>query len=654
MLFPQAMTELELIVPARDLLAVTKVISNEGVFQQADSNTLGIDADSKVGKKDTTWQERASAYAQLERRIQSIMQTLNIEESDPPAAEFDTMVEINIVRPVVEQIEREVKKVTDALASDHKHLEQLESTLIQLEPVAELNLDISLLRNPRYLFSELGTMPNENIQRLQTSIARVPHVFLILRQDAQKAVVWLAGTQKNADILSRAARSAYINAVSLPEDYHGTPAQMIATIRGNMQQTQQHIRELEQELNRLCETHKGQLQTMLWNVSASRLLADAIVRFGRLQYTYLIVGWVLASHLEDLTLRIKQVSKETLIEAFPLKRGEVHENVPVSLKNPGFMRPFQTLVTTYARPTYNEVDPTLLIAITFPLLFGAMFGDLGQGLVLAGLGWLLSSRKVKALNSMAGLGGLITFCGLSAAVFGILYGSVFGFEDIIPALWMRPLNNIMTLLIIAIGAGVVLLVAGFLIGMFNAFVSRDWGRLFFDRNGVAGFILYISLLLIVLGVFLKRTFLPMPVLIVLIVISGVAVMFSEVFKRLIEGHRPLVTEGLGTYGIQAFFELFEAVIGFLSNSLSYVRVGAFAVAHAGLSQVIFILAGLVGPVGGVGYWIVVLLGNIFIIGFEGLIVGIQTMRLEYYEFFSKFFKGGGSTYQPLTLRPVEE
>jgi V/A-type H+-transporting ATPase subunit I len=118
-----------------------------------------------------------------------------------------------------------------------------------------------------------------------------------------------------------------------------------------------------------------------------------------------------------------------------------------------------------------------------------------------------------------------------------------------------------------------------------------------------------------------------------------------------EGHRPIVEGGIGTYAIQGFFELFETLISFLSNSLSYVRVGAFAVAHAGLSAMVFILADLVGPSRGAGYWIAIVVGNLFIVGFEGLIVGIQTMRLEYYEFFSKFFTGGGRPYKPLTLLP---
>jgi V/A-type H+-transporting ATPase subunit I len=129
------------------------------------------------------------------------------------------------------------------------------------------------------------------------------------------------------------------------------------------------------------------------------------------------------------------------------------------------------------------------------------------------------------------------------------------------------------------------------------------------------------------------------------------VMFSDLLSRLAEGQRPLIESGLATYAIQVVVELFETLISFLSNTLSYVRVGAFAVAHGGLSAVIFILATMVGPAQGIGYWVVVVLGNLFIVGFEGMIVGIQTLRLEYYEFFSKFFTGGGAPYVPLVNLP---
>ena len=245
-------------------------------------------------------------------------------------------------------------------------------------------------------------------------------------------------------------------------------------------------------------------------------------------------------------------------------------------------------------------------------------------------------------------------CGLVATLFGFLYGSIFGMENVLPALWMRPMDNIMQILLITIGAGVVLLSIGFLIGILNAWMARDWGRLLFDRNGIAGLVLYWSIIGLAAGFFIGGFPIPVLVFLILVVVSGLVVMFSEVLEHLIEGIRPLIGESLPTYAIQVFFELFETMVSFLSNSLSYVRVGAFAVAHVGLSAVFFILAELVSPVHGIGYWFVIALGIVFIVGFEGLIVGIQSMRLEYYEFFSKFFTGGGAHYEPLTLVPPAE
>jgi V/A-type H+/Na+-transporting ATPase subunit I len=650
MFYPQAMTEIEIIVPAKDLLAVTKVLSGRGTFHQVDSGYLSPEIKSTTVN---TWQEKAIAYTGLERRIQNIIQALGIEEGNPPKSEFETLVQVENVGPVVGQIEQEVKKITELASEEHKNVDQLQSILNQLEPVADIDLDISALRNPHFLFSMLGSMPAANMERLQTSLFRVPFVFLPLRQDNQNAVVWLVGAKNNADILERAARSAYLNPLILPDVYHGTPAAIITSLKKNIEDSQKVIEAQKSEIAHLRKTYEKQIQSLLWEVRSSRMLTDAITRYGRLQYTYVVVGWAISAGVEDLRQRIKQVSKEAMLEAYPAKRDGDNQNVPVYLQHAKALLPFQSLVTTYARPRYGELDPTWLIVITFPLLYGAMFGDLGQGLVLALLGWLIASRKVKALRSMAGLGGLIMACGLVAAVFGVLYGSVFGFEEGVHPLWMRPTDNIITILVIAIGAGLVILSIGFLLGIYNAWRMKEWGKMLFDHNGVAGLVLYWSILGLAGSV---TGILPIPsiVFVVLLVLSGIAIMFAEVFKNLLEGHRPLIEGGIGTYLIQAFFELFEALITYLSNSLSYVRVGAFAVAHGGLSSAILILATLVSADKGIGYWIVVLIGNIFIIGFEGLIVGIQTMRLSYYEFFSKFFTGGGARFEPLKLYPSKE
>lgn len=646
MFYPQEMTEIELIVPEKDALAVTSTLADQGVFHQVDAGYLS----SEVASDSTSdWRAKSATYAALERQLLAAMKALSVKEGEPPPSGSASMVEVEAVRPTAERLEQEVEGVIKELADKQTQLEQLQGYIRQLEPIAGVNVEVGALRNLRYVFTMLGTMPVDNVKRLGTSLARTPVVLLTLRQDSRQAVVLLLGTQRDADILERAARSAYLNPLGLPDDCHGTPREIAEALSADVDRIQQHIAEQRDTMTELRETRREQLQTLLWRLRASRMLADAMVHFGKLRYTYLIVGWVPTSNLDALTQRLRRVSEDILIEATPSRRGQMDRDVPVALANPGILGAFQQLVTTYGRPRYAEVDPTFLLTLTFPLLFGAMFGDVGHGLVLVLVGGLLASRKVRPLRGLASLGTVIAVCGLVAIAFGFLYGSVFGLDNILPALWIRPMANIMQILIITIAAGVVLLSIAFLIGILNAWMVRDWGRLLFGHNGIAGLVLYWSLLGLVVGTFAKRFPIPSLVFVVPAIISGLAVMLSDLLARLVEGKRPLIEGSMGTYVVQISFELFETLIGLLSNSLSYVRVGAFAVAHGGLSAVVFILASMVSPAQGLGYWAVVVLGNLFIIGFEGMIVGIQTLRLEYYEFFSKFFAGGGTRYTPLAL-----
>jgi V/A-type H+-transporting ATPase subunit I len=648
MFYSQTMTEVELIVPAQKLLAVTDALAGQGVFHQVDTSYMSPETGPDSAH---LWQQKAATYSALERRLLTSMQILNVDEGTPPPADELTMIEIEVVRPLIEQIGQEVQAASEQRAARLKRLEQLESYLRQLEPLADLNLDISALRYSHHIVSMLGVIPAANLERLQTSLARTPFVLLTLRQDSAKPVVWLAGAKRDADILERAARSAYLNPLNLPHIHHGTPSEVIESLHTAIERARQHLVEQEAEIKALHEEHQQQLQLLLWRVRASRMMTEAIAHFGELRHTYLIIGWVPVSRITDLTQQLKQVAEDILIDTFPTRRNNAQQNIPVALYNSGVLGTFQPLVTTYAQPRYEEIDPTMLIALTFPLLYGAMFGDVGHGLLLALVGWLVNSRKIQALRSMANLGAIILVCGVMATAFGFLYGSVFGKENLLPALWMRPMDNMMQILLFAIGLGIVLLSMGFLLNIWNAWVVRDWGRLLFDHNGIAGFVLYWSLMGMGAGVFVDGFPIPSLIFVIPVVGAGLVVMFSEVLKHLVEKHRPLVESSPGMYAIQAFFELFETLIGFLSNSLSYVRVGAFAVAHAGLSAVIFILADMAGSPQSVGYWIVTILGQLFIVGFEGLIVGIQTMRLEYYEFFSKFFSGGGTPFRPLTLLP---
>lgn len=647
MIFSQAMTEIELIVPSKELLPVTRLLANQGIFHQADASHLN----SQTGIESTdSLREQAGSYSALERRIQASLLVLGIEEGSPQHVDKYSMLEVEAARQMVEKIELEIRQVNTRLADNRRKVEQLQSSLRQLEPVADIDLDMGSLHDARFVSSKLGLMPTANMERLHTSLARVPYVLIPLKKDRQNSIVWLAGTSSNADILDRAARSAYLNALELPEIKTGTPAQAIKSINTSIRQTEEQIDKDLASLEQVGAGNQQQLLTLLWRVRVDRMLADAMAHYGKLRYTYLIVGWVPTFKLNALTQQLKGLSENILIETIPTPRpGGSRQDIPVALRNPAIFSPFEQLVTTFAQPRYHELDPTFLIALTFPILFGAMFGDVGQGAILMVIGGLIVSRRVKLLRSLASLGGLIIACGLFALIFGLFYGSLFGIETILPALWIRPMENITQMLIVAIIAGVVLLSSGFILNLLNASMSREWERLFFGQNGLDGFILYLSLIGLLLSFVIKGFPIPRLVFLITAGLSGLVVMFSELGQHLLARHRPLVEGGIFTFIVQAAFELFETLISFLSNTLSYVRVGAFAVAHVGLSAVIFILANLVSPSHGIGYWIVVALGTLFIVGFEGLIIGIQTMRLEYYEFFSKFFTGGGLLYKPFNL-----
>lgn len=283
------------------------------------------------------------------------------------------------------------------------------------------------------------------------------------------------------------------------------------------------------------------------------MLASAIERFGHLRYTYIIVGWIPAAALTALSQKLKHISNELIIETNLSSRNKRRQDVPSSLANPGFLSSFQQLVTIFSHPRYEEIDPTFLIALTFPLLFGAMFGDVGHGLLLAVLGGILVSKKVRFLRGLASLGGLILACGLVATIFGFLYGSIFGLENVLPAIWIRPMENITQILMIAIGVGIVLLSFGFLFGLLNAWTARDRGRFIFGHTGLAGLLLYWSLVGLVLKLFVKGIAIPSLVFIIPTIITGLAVMFSGLLENLVDKRRPLIEGGLGTYAVQVFF-----------------------------------------------------------------------------------------------------
>jgi V/A-type H+-transporting ATPase subunit I len=637
------MSKVELVVPERDVVPVTEALAASRVFHIAASDHP---CPEDPACQTNEWEAWAADYASLEQRIAGVMETLGVALGSPPA-ETPHLIAPEVAEMDVGHLEQEAQAPIQDLEEEQRRLAQLDRYVTQLEPLARLDVDLGALRSMRYTFVLLGTMPIANIDRLRSSLEHVPSVLVTIQRGEHLATVVLFGMQRDGDILGRAARSAYLNPLSPPETYRGTPRQALAGLESSIERTRQHIADYQSIIDRLRQTRITHLRHLIWRVRASRKLAETIAQYGRLRYTYLIAGWVPSAELPALEERIAQVSGRALVETEAARRED--EKIPVVLDNPPAMQGFQSLVTTFGQPRYGELDPTPVMAVTFPLVFGMMIGDVGHGLVLVLIGLLLLSGLVRRLKGLAIAGPVLVACGTASTIVGVLYGSVFGFETLLDPLWRRPLENLADILVAAVVVGCVLLSVGMIYGILNAALARRWGRVLFGHTGVFALILYWCLIGLVSSLATSAVRINPVLLAVLAALSGAAAALAEPLTNLIEGHRPLFEDSPGASVMQAIFGLFEMVVSLMSNTLSYIRVGAFAVAHGALMMVVFIIAQVISPSRGMGYWIVAVLGNLFVVGFEAVIVGIQTLRLEYYEFFSKFFSGSGIQHRPLTL-----
>ena len=326
---------------------------------------------------------------------------------------------------------------------------------------------------------------------------------------------------------------------------------------------------------------------------------------------------------------------------------------PTKLKNPKLFKPFEMFVQMYGLPANDEMDPTMFVALTYTFIFGAMFGDVGQGFCLFAIGGIL--YLTKKIN----LAGIISVAGIFSMAFGFMFGSVFGFEDVIPALWLKPveamtnlpfIGQLNTVFIVAVAFGMGLNLLVILFQMINAIKAHDRGNLLFSNNGLAGFIFYGC---IILTIVLYMTGHKTPSNILLAICLGIPVIlfvFKEPLTNLVEHNHKKLEEGKVMFLVQGFFELFETMLSYFSNTLSYVRIGAFAVSHAAIMEVVLMLSGAEsGSVNIFG----VILGNVIVCLLEGLIVGIQVLRLEYYEMFSRFYKGTGREFKPFDQHKKE-
>ena len=380
--------------------------------------------------------------------------------------------------------------------------------------------------------------------------------------------------------------------------------------------------EIARRLSR-CRSRRGRLERRLADLNRRHGLAEALGTVAQIQWLIdcardveerprlkRITGWVLEPEIPALEAGLAGCGVFHVLAFPPPPPGA---SPPVVLFNPLWARRFEALTRMIGLPADGEADPTVIVALVAPLLFGFMFGDVGQGAVLLIAGLLLRRRFPPLAMLIPG--------GAMAIIFGFLFGSIFGREDIIPALWLHPLEEPILLLGISVAAGAAILLTGLLIGALQSRWQGRWRTWIMHDAGLI--VCYLGLLGAVVWGWAA------------LALAGVGAVWYILGAALAKGART---------ALAALGELVETVLQLLVNTVSFARAGAFALAHAGLSVAIVGLADASGPL---FYLPVLALGNVFVLALEGLVVGIQTTRLLLFEFFIRFLTGGGREFRPL-------
>lgn len=533
---------------------------------------------------------------------------------------------------------------TDTILEQKRN--QLQSSLDLINPFINLDFDISTILHFETVKFRFGKISKEYITKFETYVyENLNSIFYKCHDDNNYiwGLYFVLGSESAK--IDAVYKSMHFERIYIPDEYHGTPLSEVRSLKNQIREINKRIQEHTQKKQNLLFEHGHEiysaykkLESQIRNFDVRKLAACT----NKHDTFYILCGWMTARDA-------KQFSKE--LENDPhvyciLEEEHSGSTPPTKLKNPKPLRPFEMFIKMYGLPSYNEFDPTIFVALTYAFIFGWMFGDVGQGLCLAVGGFALYAWK--KIN----LAAIIGYAGIFSTIFGFLFGSIFGFEDIIEPLWIRPVSQMSTLpfigklntvFIVAIGFGMALILLTMLIHIINGIRSKDLEAACFDTNGLAGLIFYASAVSVIV-LFMKGHTLPGGALLFLMFgIPLLLIAFKEPITRKLLKKKAEEQTGVVMTIVQAFFELFEVLLSYFSNTLSFVRIGAFAVSHAAMMEVVLMLA---GAEAGAPNWIVIVFGNIFVCAMEGLIVGIQVLRLEYYELFSRFYKGNGREFKP--------
>lgn len=538
-----------------------------------------------------------------------------------------------------------INEIDTTLSSIHldrklllKQLNDCEKGIVQFSHFKGLNVPVEDTTSCEFVSVRYGHIPKEQIIKLKAYESNPYVLFIPCSTDAvNNWGVYFAPKEMIREV-DRIFAFMFFERIRIPGAV-GTPTEIVDELQNNVNILKQQIEDVDKQVSDFWSTNSkkcNELYSRLkWLSDNFELRKFTAVRNDQ----YYFICWILKNNVEKFKKSMESLSGVAYDISHSDETGRI--TPPVKLKNNRFFRVFESFVSMYGLPSYKGIDVTGFVAVTYTLIFGIMFGDLGQGFVLAVCGLLAWKRKGIPL------GKLLILCGISSMFFGFIFGSVFGYEELLDPVYkaigmngkpFEVMDSINIVLLISIGIGVVLIITSMLLNIYECIKKAAYGEALFSNNGLAGILVYSSGVLAAYEFMSGKSLLPGGVIITVMLIGLLLLFIKEILIGIIDGHQDWKPKSKSDFIMQNFFELIEYILSYFSNTVSFLRVGAFVLVHAGMMMVVFSLAGESKNI------IIIAIGNIVVIALEGLLTGIQALRLEFYEMFSHFFEGNGRPF----------
>ena len=515
-----------------------------------------------------------------------------------------------------------------------------------------MGVEIEKVLKMKYMKARFGRLPKDSMSKLEAYRDNEYVDFAVCTEDKTHCWgVYFApfDVVEEIDKIFEALFFERCNLVSENE----TPRERIEDYKKEIPALEANVKKAQAQLDKYLDENKEQITNYLSKLEELYLYAS--IRSKALQYnnSFIIVGWVPTENKKQLSRRLKKI--RSIEVDFSDAKNELDKRPPVRLKNCFLAKPFEFYTEMYGVPEYNEIDPTLFIAFTYVVIFGIMFADLGQGLLLSVVGILM--WKIKKMK----VGRILFPCGISAAIFGTIFGSVFGFEHLLDPMFhalgfeekpMQVMNpeNTNSVILTAISIGVILLIVAMFLNVYSSLRQKNLGKALFGTSGLSGIVFYgAAIFAVVAEVFLGWHVVSLFYILGLIVLPFILIFFAEPLGDLVNGKEDWQPESWGGYIVENIFESIEVLLGYVTNTMSFLRIGVFVLVHAGMMLVVFTLAETAGGEFSIPYWIIIIFGNALVMALEALLVSIQVLRLEYYEMFNRFYSGEGRPFNPVKL-----